>query len=109
MKDRATIAQGMNRLDQKYQQQFAQTNQRIHQLKKEMNAGIAAAMALETAPYVSGKFSYAVGAAHHGGENAIGVSFRRTADNGLWSISAGVAAATEGDPSVRIGISGVIK
>lgn len=29
-------------------------------------------------------------------------------DNGRWSLTGGVAAASQGDPSVRIGISGVI-
>jgi len=33
---------------------------------------------------------------------------RKTADNGRWSITGGVAAASQGDPSVRVGISGVI-
>ena len=69
---------------------------------------IAAAMALENAPYIPGKYTYAVGAAYHGGENAIGLTLRKTADNGRWSITGGVAAASQGDPSVRIGISGVI-
>ena len=65
-------------------------------------------MALESAPYVAGKWTYAAGAAYHGGENAIGVTLRKTADNGRWSLTGGVAAASEGDPSFRIGISGVI-
>ena len=45
---------------------------------------------------------------HHGGESAIGVTLRKTADNGRWSLTGGIAVASEGDPSVRIGISGVI-
>lgn len=49
-----------------------------------------------------------IGAAYHGGENAVGVTLRKTADNGRWSLTGGVAAASQGDPSVRIGISGVI-
>ncbi|EPF75677.1 hypothetical protein F945_01344 [Acinetobacter rudis CIP 110305] len=44
-------------------------------------------MALETAPYVAGKWSYAAAAAHHGGENAVGVTLRKTADNGRWSLT----------------------
>lgn len=38
----------------------------------------------------------------------VGVTLRKTADNGRWSLTGGVAAASQGDPSVRIGISGVI-
>ncbi|MDQ9017292.1 ESPR-type extended signal peptide-containing protein [Acinetobacter rudis] len=87
---------------------FQTTNQRIDNVEKRANAGIAAAMALETAPYVAGKWSYAAAAAHHGGENAVGVTLRKTADNGRWSLTGGIAAASEGDPSFRIGISGVI-
>ena len=90
------------------EQAFNSTNARIDDVEKRANAGIAAAMALETAPYVPGKYTYAAAAAHHGGENAVGVTLRKTADNGRWSLTGGIAAASEGDPSFRIGISGVI-
>ncbi|MDY6451241.1 YadA-like family protein, partial [Acinetobacter faecalis] len=89
-------------------QAFYSTNERIDSVEKKANAGIAAAMALEAAPHIAGKFTYSVGAAYHGGENAVGVTLRKTADSGRWSITGGVAAASQGDPSVRIGISGVI-
>ncbi len=90
------------------EQAFYTTNKKIDSVEKKANAGIAAAMALESAPYIAGKYTYAVGAAYHGGENAVGVTLRKTADNGRWSITGGIAAASQGDPSVRIGISGVI-
>ncbi|MBI1452564.1 YadA-like family protein [Acinetobacter sp. FL51] len=95
-------------LGDQLQQAFYSTNQRIDDVEKRANAGIAAAMALETAPYVAGKYTYAAGASYHGGENAIGVTLRKTADNGRWSLTSGVAFASQGDPSVRVGISGVI-
>ncbi|QHH96179.1 trimeric autotransporter adhesin Ata [Acinetobacter dispersus] len=95
-------------LGDQLQQAFYDTNQRIDNVEKKANAGIAAAMALEAAPFVAGKYTYAAGAAYHGGENAVGVTLRKTSDNGRWSITGGVAAASQGDPSVRIGISGVI-
>ncbi|MFI8033854.1 ESPR-type extended signal peptide-containing protein [Acinetobacter sp. ABJ_C3_5] len=94
-------------LGDQMQQAFYDTNQRIDDVKKHANAGVAAAMALETAPYISGKYTYAVGAAYHGGENAVGVTLRKTADNGRWSLTTGVAAASQGDPSFRVGLSGV--
>ncbi|WP_407704795.1 YadA-like family protein [Acinetobacter proteolyticus] len=94
-------------LGDQMQQAFYDTNQRIDDVKKMANAGVAAAMALETAPYISGKYTYAVGAAYHGGENAVGVTLRKTADNGRWSLTTGVAAASQGDPSFRVGLSGV--
>ncbi|QIO10242.1 hypothetical protein G8D99_15320 [Acinetobacter lanii] len=90
------------------EQAFKSTNQRINDVEKRANAGIAAAIAFEAAPYVPGKLTYSAGAAYHGGENAVGVTLRKTADNGRWSLTGGIAAASEGDPSVRIGISGVI-
>ncbi|MEN3978993.1 YadA-like family protein [Acinetobacter sp. CWB-B33] len=104
-----------NQLDQKItnlgdqlEQAFYSANERIDGVERRANAGIAAAMALETAPYVAGKWTYAAAAAHHAGENAVGVTLRKTADNGRWSLTGGIAAASEGDPSFRIGISGVI-
>ena len=87
---------------------FYQTYKRIDKVEKEANAGIASAMAMETAPFIAGKWTYAVGAAYYGGEQAVGATLRKTADNGRWSLTGGVATGTEGDPSVRIGISGVI-
>ena len=98
----------IDNVDQKLDNAFRVTNDRIDNVEKKANAGIAAAMALESAPYIPGKYTYAAGAAYHGGENAIGVTLRKTADNGRWSLTGGVAAASQGDPSVRIGISGVI-
>ncbi|WP_445535256.1 trimeric autotransporter adhesin Ata [Acinetobacter sp. G18] len=95
-------------LGDQLQQVFYDTNKRIDDVEKKANAGIAAAMALENAPFVAGKYTYAVGAAYHGGENAVGVTLRKTSDNGRWSITGGVAAASQGEPSIRIGISGVI-
>ncbi|MEC8886279.1 MAG: YadA-like family protein, partial [Pseudomonadota bacterium] len=87
---------------------FYQTNKRIDEVEKDARAGIASSMAMQNAPFVAGKYTYAVGAAHHGGEQAVGATLRKTADNGRWSLTGGVATATQGDPSFRIGISGVI-
>ncbi|MFI8146201.1 YadA-like family protein, partial [Acinetobacter sp. ABJ_C5_2] len=103
-----TLNTKIDNVSDKLEQAFYSTNKRIDDVEKKANAGIAAAMALENAPFVAGKYTYAVGAAYHGGENAVGVTLRKTADNGRWSLTGGVAAASQGDPSVRIGISGVI-
>ena len=103
-----SLNQKIDNVSNKLDDAFRVTNDRIDNVEKKANAGIAAAMAMESAPYVPGKYTYAAGAAYHGGENAVGVTLRKTADNGRWSITGGVAAASEGDPSFRIGISGVI-
>ena len=83
-------------------------NNRIDDVEDRMSAGIAAAMALENAPYIPGKYTYSAATAYHNGQAALGVTLRKTADNGRWSLTGGVAAGTEGDPSVRVGVSGVI-
>ncbi|MDO4440960.1 MAG: YadA-like family protein, partial [Moraxella sp.] len=80
----------------------------IGKVDRDAKAGIAAAMAFEEAPFVPGKWTYAVGAAHYGGEQAIAATLRKTADNGRWAFSGGVATATEGDTGFRIGVSGII-
>ena len=103
-----TINNRITNLGDQLEQSFRSTNNRIDDVEKRANAGIAAALALESAPYVAGKYTYAAGAAYHGDESAIGVTLRKTADNGRWSLTGGIAAATEGDASFRIGISGVI-
>ena len=87
---------------------FNELGYRIDDVEKESRAGIAATLALESAPYVPGKFTYAVGAGFHRGENAVGASLRHTAVSGRWSLTGGVAADTEGGASVRVGVSGVI-
>lgn len=104
----AALDTKINNLEQSFTQQIDATNRHINNVEKRMNAGIASAMSMEAAPFVAGKFSYAVGAAHHGGEQAVGATFRHTADSGRWSITTGFAKATQGDASVRVGISGVI-
>ncbi len=80
----------------------------IHTLEEELSGGIAATAAMESAPYVSGKWTYAAGAAYYNGESAIGATLRRTAENGHWSMTAGAAASTQGEALVRVGVSGVL-
>ncbi|WP_228271271.1 YadA-like family protein, partial [Acinetobacter brisouii] len=95
-------------VEQALEQGFMATNNRINKLEDKLSAGIAATAALENAPYVPGKFTYAAGASAYNGQSAVGATLRRTADNGRWSMSGGVAASSQGDPLFRIGISGVI-
>lgn len=74
----------------------------------QLSAGIASSAAIENAPYVPGKWTYAAGASHFNNESAVGISLRRTADNGRWSINGGVSTNTQSAPLFRIGVSGVI-
>ncbi|WP_032864697.1 YadA-like family protein, partial [Acinetobacter gyllenbergii] len=98
----------INNLGDQLQQVFYDTNKRIDNLEDKMSAGIAATAALEQAPYVPGKLTMAVGAAYYNDQNAVGVTFRRTADNGRWSLTTGAALGSQGSPLVRIGVSTII-
>ncbi|WP_171254811.1 ESPR-type extended signal peptide-containing protein [Acinetobacter sp. TGL-Y2] len=95
-------------LSNNLEQAFRYTNNRIDKLEDNLSTGIAATAALEQAPFISGKWTYAVGAAHYNEKTAIGATLRRTADNGRWSLTGGVAGGTDGSPLVRIGVSSVI-
>ena len=84
-------------------------NDRVDDLGKLADGGVAAAMSLEAPPYVPGRVTYAANIAHYGSESAIGVSLRNTADNGKWSLTSGATTTTEGTPGFRVGLSGVVK
>jgi len=82
-------------------------DRRINKVQRDASAGIASVAALESAPYIPGKFTYAVSAAHHNGEEALGISIRRSSDNGRWSLTGGFSESAAGS-TVRVGFSGVI-
>ena len=87
---------------------YAYTNAKVNDLEQTLSAGIAATAALEQAPFVSGKWTYAVGSAYYNGQGAAGATIRKTSDNGRWSFTGGVAAGTQNTkPLVRMGVSGV--
>ncbi|WOE31000.1 MULTISPECIES: ESPR-type extended signal peptide-containing protein [unclassified Acinetobacter] len=104
----STLSARIDTLGTQLENSFRTTNQRIDKIEKQTNAGIAAALAIEAPAYVAGKFTYAVGAAAYRGESAAGISLRRTAEKGNWSMTAGIAADSQGTPAFRIGIGGVI-
>ncbi|MGP4789356.1 YadA-like family protein, partial [Psychrobacter sp. 1Y11] len=106
-KDAVNVGQ-LRAVESNFGSAFNELGYRIDDVEKESRAGIAATLALESAPYVPGKFTYAVGAGFHRGENAVGASLRHTAVSGRWSLTGGVAADSEGGASVRVGVSGVI-
>ncbi|RZJ15258.1 MAG: hypothetical protein EOO54_18710, partial [Haliea sp.] len=60
-------------------------------------AGVAAAMAVQMpGSFVPGKTVMRIGTAAFKGEGALGVSFRRTAENNAWSITGGVGMSRAG-------------
>ncbi len=81
--------------------------ERVDQLKRETEAGIAAAMGLKQAPAVSGRTTYYAGVGGYRSQAALGVSLRRTADNGRWSLEGGVSGNRQGLGGY-VGISGVL-
>ncbi|EOR04461.1 hypothetical protein F896_03321, partial [Acinetobacter genomosp. 15BJ] len=96
-------------LGDQLQQAFYDTNKRMDKLEDKMSAGIAATAALENAPFVPGKLTMAAGAAYYNDQSAIGVTFRKTADNGRWSLTTGAAMGSQGNsPLVRVGVSTII-
>ncbi|PAU70338.1 YadA-like family protein, partial [Vreelandella alkaliphila] len=97
----------MNELGQRFANEINSVHGRIDKVERNANAGIAAVAAMGHAPYVPGKLTYHVGGGHHGGESAVGINFRRTADNGRWSLNAGIAGSRAG-ATIGVGISGVI-
>jgi autotransporter adhesin len=86
---------------------YRQLDNHVRDVAKKAYGGVAAAMAMESAPYVPGKVSYSAALGHYQGESAVGVSLRKTSDDGQWSITGGVSAASSGGAGVRVGVSGV--
>jgi len=84
-----------------------QLSRRVDRMAHRMEAGIAAAMGLKQAPAVSGRTTYYIGGGTWRGQGAGGVSLRRTADNGRWSLEGGVSGNHSGMGGY-VGISGVL-
>lgn len=80
---------------------------RIDDVERNANAGIATAISLKSAPYVAGKTTYYAGFGAYKDQGAVGISLRRTADNGRWSLEGGFSANRD-SKGVYVGISGVI-
>ena len=83
-------------------------NNNLNNLDKKLSARVAAAVALEAAPYIPRKFTYYVGTGYSGGQAALAASFRKTSDNGRWSVTGGVAGSGVGGVTARIGFTGII-
>jgi hypothetical protein len=75
--------------------------------RDEANAGIAATLAMEAAPYVPDHVTYALGSGYFGNQGAIGATLRATAENGRWSVTGGVSTSEHGT-ALRVGVSGVL-
>ncbi|WP_336985191.1 YadA-like family protein, partial [Acinetobacter nosocomialis] len=103
-----TLNTKIDSVTNKLEQAFYSTKQRIDKLEEKMSAGIAANAALENAPFIPGKVTMAVGAAYYNEQNAVGVTLRKTADNGRWSLTTGASLGSQGSPLVRVGVSTVI-
>src|SRR5690606_23100801 len=80
---------------------------RVDELAKEINSGVATAMALRQAPYVAGATTYYAAFGAYQGQGALREGPRRTADNGRWSREGGFSANRDGAGGY-IGVSGVL-
>ncbi|MGL4767805.1 MAG: YadA family autotransporter adhesin [Formosimonas sp.] len=82
---------------------LSQANAYSEQLAKKAYGGVAAVMAMGDAPYAPGKLSVYEGLGYYRGEVAVGVSLRRTSDNGRWSIVGGASYSRTGGVGAKIG------
>uniref|UniRef100_UPI0033653B9F YadA family autotransporter adhesin n=1 Tax=Variovorax fucosicus TaxID=3053517 RepID=UPI0033653B9F len=111
---KGTDAVNVNQLNSGVAAATAYTDSRVNGLQTSINdvakksyAGVASAMAMESAPYIPGKLTYAAGLGYYQSQSAVGVSLRRTSDNGRWSVTGGASVSPAGGVAVRAGISGV--
>jgi len=109
-----TDAVNMNQLGGAVLQANQYTDRRAAELQSNINgvankaySGVAAAMAMESAPYIPGKVTYAAGMGYYASQSAIALSLRKTAEGGRWSVTGGVSATTSGGVAARVGVSGV--
>ena len=75
---------------------------------KKAYAGVASAMAMESAPYIAGTWTYAAGVGYYQQQGAIAVSVRRTSDNNRWSLTGGVSATRNGGVGARMAVTGIL-
>jgi autotransporter adhesin len=80
----------------------------LRKYRDKANAGIAAAIAMEAAPYVPDHVTYAIGSGYYGNQGAIGVTLRATSESGRWSVTGGASTSDEGGTALRLGVSGVL-
>ncbi len=103
----AGVAAGIGQANQYTDARLGQLQSGMQDVARKAYAGVAAAMALESAPYVAGKVTYAAGLGHYQSQSAVGVSLRRTDVSGRWSVTGGVSATGAGGAAVRVGVAGV--
>ena len=85
-----------------------QLSYNIGKVEHKANAGTASAMSMGSAPFIAGATTYYIGTATYGGQGALGLTVRRTADDGTWSIDFGLTGNSYGG-GAKLGVSGVIK
>ncbi|RZL85128.1 MAG: hypothetical protein EOP76_21355 [Variovorax sp.] len=101
---KGTDAVNVNQLNSASAANNAYTDARVNALSNDLRgvaknayAGVAAAMAVQMpGSYVPGKTVMRIGGAVFKGESAVGVSFRRTAENNAWSLTGGVGLSRAG-------------
>ena len=85
-----------------------QANNYADNIGRKAYGGVAAALAMESAPYIAGTWTYAAGVGYYQGEAAMAISVRRTADNNRWSITGGVTQSTHGGVGARLAVTGIL-
>ncbi|MBS1175588.1 MAG: hypothetical protein H6R05_1719, partial [Burkholderiaceae bacterium] len=101
------VAPGVNGTDAVNVSQLNNVASNMASDMRKAYGGVAAAMALESAPYIPGTTTFAIGTGYFQKESALGISLRRTADNGRWSLTGG-ATVSRGSVGARIAVTGIL-
>ncbi|QQB32468.1 YadA-like family protein [Achromobacter deleyi] len=82
------------------------TDSRIGQLRTEVNAGIASAMAMAALPSASspGKSMFAMGTSLYNGQSAIAMGLSGRSANGAWAYRASSSSTKDGDIGAAVGV-----
>ena len=103
------VAAGVNPTDAVNMSQLNGLNNKVDKLGDTLSAGVASAIALQSpAIMIPGKTTMKVGVGYFNGQAAVGVSARKTADSGRWSVTGGVSSGTKGGVAAGAGFEWVL-
>jgi len=100
-----TLTEAKAYADSRLNDVWQDVGEQIDEVNRQANRGIAAASALiNVTPYVPGHTTVNAGVANYRGETALGVGVSRWSENGRVNFNAGVSAAQNDDPILRVGV-----
>ncbi|MGL4767357.1 MAG: YadA family autotransporter adhesin [Formosimonas sp.] len=103
------VAPGVAPTDAVNVSQLNGLNYKVDKLGDKLSAGVASAIALQMPVImIPGKTTVKLGVGYFNGQTAMGVSARKTADNGRWSITGGVSGSAKGGVAAGAGVEWVL-